>query len=126
MSTSTTIRAMSVETLDIPLREPFGIASGAQELARNLLVTVELADGTRGYGEAAPFPLFNGETQAIAARSRVIYARKHMGPVRARVEALGVALGEAARAAATVLRPVPRGRHVAAARAALAARSGAV
>src|SRR4051794_15405198 len=62
----TTIRAMSIATLDIPLHEPFGIAGGAQDIARNLLVTVELADGTRGYGEAAPFPAFNGETQEIA------------------------------------------------------------
>src|SRR4051812_50212295 len=62
----TTIRAMSITTLDIPLHEPFGIAGGAQDIARNLLVTVELADGTRGYGEAAPFPAFNGETQEIA------------------------------------------------------------
>jgi L-alanine-DL-glutamate epimerase-like enolase superfamily enzyme len=29
-------------------------------------VTVELADGTKGYGEAAPFPAYNGETQADA------------------------------------------------------------
>lgn len=60
--TPTTIRALSVERLDIPLFAPFGISGGAQEVARNLLVTVELADGTRGYGEAAPFPAFNGET----------------------------------------------------------------
>ncbi|MFQ3663271.1 MAG: dipeptide epimerase [Chloroflexaceae bacterium] len=66
MTAPTTIRALAVERLDIPLRAPFGIASGAQELARNLLVTLELADGTRGYGEAAPFPAFNGETQANA------------------------------------------------------------
>ena len=66
MSTPTTIRGISVEPLDIPLHTPFGIAGGAQDLARNLLVTVELADGTRGYGEAAPFPAFNGETQALA------------------------------------------------------------
>ena len=64
--TPTTIRALSVERLDIPLFAPFGISGGAQEVARNLLVTVELADGTRGYGEAAPFPAFNGETQATA------------------------------------------------------------
>lgn len=63
----TTIRALSAAPLDIPLLAPFGIAGGAQEVARNLLVTVELADGTRGYGEAAPFPAFNGETQASAA-----------------------------------------------------------
>lgn len=60
----TRIRRLSIDTLDIPLREPFGIAGGAQELAANLLVTVELADGTLGRGEAAPFPAFNGETQA--------------------------------------------------------------
>ena len=43
MPTPTTIRALSVETLDIPLHTPFGIAGGAQDLARNLLATVELA-----------------------------------------------------------------------------------
>ena len=66
MPTPTTIRSLSVATLDIPLHMPFGIAGGAQDLARNLLATVELADGTCGYGEAAPFPAFNGETQDLA------------------------------------------------------------
>jgi L-alanine-DL-glutamate epimerase-like enolase superfamily enzyme len=66
MSTPTTIRALSVAPLDIALHEPFGIAGGSQDIARNLLVTAELADGTRGYGEAAPFPVFNGETQPLA------------------------------------------------------------
>jgi L-alanine-DL-glutamate epimerase-like enolase superfamily enzyme len=66
MSGSTTIRTVSATALNIPLHKPFGIAGGAQDIARNLLVTVELGDGTRGYGEAAPFPAFNGETQDIA------------------------------------------------------------
>src|ERR687885_2772803 len=66
MAAPTTIRLLLAADLDIPLHTPFGIAGGAQDLARNLLVTVELSDGTRGYGEAAPFPAFNGETQAIA------------------------------------------------------------
>ncbi len=70
----TTIRSLAVEDLNIPLLEPFGIAGGAQDQARNLLVTVELADGTRGYGEAAPFPAFNGETQELA-RTAVQTAR---------------------------------------------------
>ncbi|PDV99946.1 dipeptide epimerase [Candidatus Viridilinea mediisalina] len=64
MKTPTTITALTVAPLDIPLLSPFGIAGGAQEVARNLLVTIELADGTCGYGEAAPLPPFNGETQA--------------------------------------------------------------
>jgi L-Ala-D/L-Glu epimerase len=69
MPPPTTICRLTVTPLDIPLRKPFGIAGGAQQTARNVLVRVELADGTVGYGEAAPFPAFNGETQpqAIAA-----------------------------------------------------------
>ena len=60
------IRTLRVAPLDIPLFEPFGISGGAQAAANNALVTLELADGTRGYGEAAPLPPYNGETQAQA------------------------------------------------------------
>jgi N-acetylglucosaminyl-diphospho-decaprenol L-rhamnosyltransferase len=62
-----------------------------------------------------------GETRAIAARSRVQYARKHLKPLAARTEALGVALGEATHAATAVSRPATRRGHMAALRAALAA-----
>ncbi len=61
-----TIRSVEVTPLDIPLFEPFGISGGAQAAANNVLVTLELADGTLGYGEAAPLPAYNGETQAQA------------------------------------------------------------
>ncbi len=61
-----TIRSVEVAPLDIPLFEPFGISGGAQAAANNVLVTLELADGTLGYGEAAPLPAYNGETQAQA------------------------------------------------------------
>ena len=54
---------VTASVLDIELNEPFGIATGTQVSARNVLVTVLLADGTRGIGEAAPFPAVNGETQ---------------------------------------------------------------
>lgn len=69
MTAPTTIRRIAVADLNVPLAEPFGIAGGAQDVARNLLVMVELADGTRGYGEAAPFEAYNGETQAAARAS---------------------------------------------------------
>lgn len=69
MSLPTSIRALEVTPLDIPLHTPFGISGGAQAMANNVLVTLELADGTRGYGEAAPLPPYNGETQADALRA---------------------------------------------------------
>lgn len=48
------------------MREPFGIATGAQHVAENLLVELGFDDGTSGTGEAAPFPAVNGETRAHA------------------------------------------------------------
>lgn len=60
MSAITDLRARA---FDVPLTEPFGIATGQQAVARNVLVEVELEDGTIGLGEAAPFPAVNGETQ---------------------------------------------------------------
>src|SRR5919202_4273627 len=63
MSLPTTIVAVGATALDIPLIEPFTIATGSQTIARNVLVEVRLAGGTRGYGEAAPFPAVTGETQ---------------------------------------------------------------
>ena len=58
------IADVAAAPLDIELNEPFGIATGAQQLAKNVLVTVTLSDGTTGTGEAAPFPAVNGETQS--------------------------------------------------------------
>ena len=61
-----------------------------------------------------------GETQWIAARSRVLYARKHLDPRSARLEALGVALGEATHVVTAPHGAPPRGAaHPAALRAAL-------
>lgn len=66
---SSTIIAVTARPLDVGMREPFGIAQGAQEVARNVLCQVILADGTQGLGEAAPFPAVSGETQADALRA---------------------------------------------------------
>jgi GT2 family glycosyltransferase len=60
-----------------------------------------------------------GETQAIAARSRVIYAEKHLGPSGALTQRVGVALGELTHAIASLPRPASRRGHLAALRAVL-------
>jgi L-alanine-DL-glutamate epimerase-like enolase superfamily enzyme len=62
--TGTTIVEVRAEPWTISLTEPFGIATGAQATAENVLVEVRLEDGTTGSGEAAPFPAVNGETRA--------------------------------------------------------------
>jgi L-alanine-DL-glutamate epimerase-like enolase superfamily enzyme len=62
----TTITRVQVQPLDIPLLEPFSIATGKVTSARNVLVRVTLANGAVGMGEAAPFPPSGGETQETA------------------------------------------------------------
>jgi L-alanine-DL-glutamate epimerase-like enolase superfamily enzyme len=62
----TSVESVRVAPLDIRLLAPFGISRGALDVAANVLVAVELADGSMGYGEAAPFPAYNGETQSAA------------------------------------------------------------
>jgi L-Ala-D/L-Glu epimerase len=74
MACPTRVASVEVADLNIALREPFGIATGAQHAARNLLVTVRLEGGAVGYGEAAPFPAFNGETQE-QARAAIVASR---------------------------------------------------
>jgi L-alanine-DL-glutamate epimerase-like enolase superfamily enzyme len=60
------IARVKIEAWDVELTEPFGIASGAQVVAKNVLLELELGSGHTGLGEAAPFPAVNGETQADA------------------------------------------------------------
>ena len=66
MTLRSQIRRVTVDRVDLPLTEPFGISGGGHAIAKNVLVTIELGDGTLGYGEAAPLPPFNGETQDLA------------------------------------------------------------
>jgi L-alanine-DL-glutamate epimerase-like enolase superfamily enzyme len=62
----TTIRSMVIEPLNIPMLEPFTIATGTTSEVRNVLITITLADGSIGYGECAPFTPSTGETQETA------------------------------------------------------------
>jgi L-alanine-DL-glutamate epimerase-like enolase superfamily enzyme len=69
MITSTTITRFEYSKLDLPLTEPFAIASGVQHEAKNVLVLIQLRNGTIGIGEAAPFPAVSGETQEGTMKS---------------------------------------------------------
>jgi len=61
---STTIKKVSVDAINIALDEPFTIAIGTKYNIENAVVTVELENGIKGYGEAAPLEPINGENQS--------------------------------------------------------------
>jgi L-Ala-D/L-Glu epimerase len=56
------------------LTMPFAIAGGGMDVARAVIVRVELPDGTSGLGEGAPFPAVSGET----VQSTVAALRDHV------------------------------------------------
>jgi L-Ala-D/L-Glu epimerase len=62
----TVITRLTADPLNLPLHEPFAIATGRVTSVRNVLVRATLSDGTVGLGEAAPFPPSGGETQETA------------------------------------------------------------
>lgn len=70
------IKELKVESFDLPLKEPFIIATGRKDAANNVLVRVILEDGTIGYGEVAPSPYTTGDTQqtSIVALNHVRWA----------------------------------------------------
>jgi len=58
---STIIKKASARALNAALNRPFTIASGSHQSLENALIKLELADGTIGYGEAAPAKHITGE-----------------------------------------------------------------
>lgn len=106
MSVQTTVAALSFHPIDVPLHEPFGIAGGAQSIAKNVLVAVTLASGVAGYGEAAPLPAYNGETQEAVldalAPSRAVLEGADVRQWRALAQALREPLRHAGSARAAI------------------------
>src|SRR3989338_1145649 len=56
------IKKVAVSPLRALLHQPFTTALGAHSSLDNILLTIELNDGTKGYGEAAVAPHITGET----------------------------------------------------------------
>src|SRR5262245_44908185 len=50
--------------VNIPITDPFVVATGARMVAENVFVRVTLSSGAQGYGEAAPFPEVGGDDRA--------------------------------------------------------------
>ncbi len=58
----TTIQAVELYKLFIPLKEPFVISLGPIHNVQNLVVIIRTADGCTGYGECSPYMTINGES----------------------------------------------------------------
>ncbi len=72
---STKIAQLLADPLDLPLKEPFRIATGVKDAARNVLIRVVLEDGTVGFGEVSPSPYTTGDT-----RETVLAVMDHLRP----------------------------------------------
>lgn len=88
------ITRVGIQAWDVELLEPFGIATGAQLVAQNVLLELELEGGVRGLGEAAPFPAVNGETQADAISALQAIEGELVGRQATDVSGLTAAAGE--------------------------------
>jgi muconate cycloisomerase len=71
------VRRVDAIAVALPLKAPMKMAAETIAAAQNLLVRIEAADGTVGWGEAASAPTMTGDTQGglIAA------VRDHLGPL---------------------------------------------
>lgn len=65
-SSGSAVRSVEVVPLQLPLREPFAVTSGARDHIDTVLVRVTTIDGSVGWGEASPDEAVTGETMDAA------------------------------------------------------------
>lgn len=73
------IQTIDFWPVDIPLTDPFIIATGTRTAAENVFVRVTLTNGVQGYGEAAPFPEVGGETRTSCLAALTQLGRAMLG-----------------------------------------------
>jgi muconate cycloisomerase len=73
------IRRVDAIPIALPLRAPMKMAAETVAAAHNVLVRIEAADGTVGWGEAASAPTMTGDTQG----GLVAAVRDHLAPMLA-------------------------------------------
>ncbi len=71
------IRRVDAIPVALPLKTPMKMSAETITAAQNLLVRIEAADGTVGWGEAASAPTMTGDTQG----GLVAAVRDHLAPM---------------------------------------------
>ncbi len=90
------IQRIEIWPVDIPVTDPFVVATGARATAQNLFIRVTLRDGADGLGEAAPFPEVGGEDRPSCFAAATGLARTMIGQSAADYESLADRLLEQA------------------------------
>ena len=74
-----TIAKIEVWPVDVPITDPFVVATGTRVTAQNAFVRLTLAGGARGYGEMAPFPEVGGEDRSSCLRAATELGKTVLG-----------------------------------------------
>jgi L-Ala-D/L-Glu epimerase / N-acetyl-D-glutamate racemase len=93
-----TITRVDLWPIDLPLTDPFVVATGSRMTAHNAYVRITLAGGAEGYGEMAPFPEVGGEDRAACLDAAAGLAKLALGRPVTEWKAIGQLSLEAAAA----------------------------
>ena len=74
-----TITKVEVWPIDVPITDPFVVATGRLVTAQNLFVRVTLKSGAHGFGEIAPFPEVGGEDRSACWQIATQLAKVALG-----------------------------------------------
>jgi L-alanine-DL-glutamate epimerase-like enolase superfamily enzyme len=74
-----TIVKIEVWPVDVPMTDPFVVATGTRVTAQNAFVRLTLAGGAQGFGEMAPFPEVGGEDRSSCLRAATELAKTVLG-----------------------------------------------
>ncbi len=86
------IQSVEIWPIDIPITDPFVVATGARVVAENVFIRVTLRGGARGYGEAAPFPEVGGENRPSCLNALAQLAEAIIGKPADRFDAIAAML----------------------------------
>lgn len=95
-ASSFTIANIEFCPLDLPVTDPFVVATGQLQVAHNAFVQLTLHDGTVGYGEIAPFPAITGENRESSLEKARLLRNHLLGQSTLHYQRLGYELCELA------------------------------
>ena len=91
-----TIRKVEFWPVDVPITDPFVVATGSRTVAENVFLRITLVNGAHGYGEAAPFPEVGGETRESSLLALHRLGKAVLGRSAANDQEIGRSLSEQA------------------------------